>query len=79
MFRIPLPNCSEVMMVVRDISFQESLNISENDLKQIVDYSERNLRRAILLLQHAYMTKDMNQIMKENWKLCISKNIVGNK
>lgn len=67
------------MMVVRDISFQESLNISENDLKQIVDYSERNLRRAILLLQHAYMTKDMNQIMKENWKLCISKNIVGNK
>ena len=78
LFRVPLPSEKEVEDVIREIALKEKFNIKNDQISKIKQKCERNLRRAILYLQHAYMTQNENQEYFENWKHCISKNIVGN-
>lgn len=77
LLRIPKPNDIEISNVLKNVVEKENINIKDPKYYQIVEESKGNLRRAILLMQHYYMTQNSNEEYFENWKHCISNNIVG--
>lgn len=63
--------------ILTNIADAENFKISNEQIKQIEAESGGNLRRAILQLQHRFMTRNSQEDYHENWKQCISANIVG--
>jgi replication factor C subunit 3/5 len=49
--RVPLPTSQEVLQVLLDISKKEKITLPLELANKIVEQSERNLRRAILMLE----------------------------
>lgn len=77
LLRIPVPNPLDVSNILTAITQRENIKLKDQKFQQIVEDSKGNLRRAILLLQHHYMTMNSKEEYFENWKHCISANIVG--
>eukprot|EP01083_Nonionella_stella_P071843 193243_1 len=62
--RIAAPSHSEIMEIVKEIAIKERLTIDDAFAKQIVIKSNRNLRRALLMLQVA--STESNQLLMGN-------------
>lgn len=77
LFRIPRPARLDASNILAKIAQAEGFKISKEEIEDIVDDCARNLRQAILRLQHKFMTQNSQEAYFENWKQCIEKNIVG--
>jgi DNA polymerase III delta prime subunit len=77
LLRIPKPTEEDISNVLSKVVEKENVNIKDPKFMKIVEESKGNLRRAILLLQHFFMTQNSKEDYYENWKHCISTNIVG--
>lgn len=71
LMRVPSPSDEKIRKVLEEISRKEKFD-SDNILETIVKKSNGNLRKAILMLQSAFLTGvDKEENMIENWKLKI--------
>jgi DNA polymerase III delta prime subunit len=75
--RVPAPDDLDISNILSNISSKENFNLEKMKIDRIVKDCKGNVRRAILCLQHSYMTLNSNEPYYENWKHSISNNIVG--
>ncbi len=77
MIRVPAPSQETVMSLLEQITHKEKLPFDSNkELKKIADFSQRNLRKAILLLQTAATTKSTgDEVLQDYWKTAIRKKL----
>merc|ERR1712187_640454 len=73
--RVPAPTHKEIVEILFSISNKENIVLTELLAKRIADESERNLRRAILMLEacslQPHLIKDNMQLPISDWELYI--------
>mmetsp|Transcript_9376 Transcript_9376/g.15431 ORF Transcript_9376/g.15431 Transcript_9376/m.15431 type:complete len:356 (-) Transcript_9376:907-1974(-) len=74
--RIPAPSLQEVCLVLQQVAKKESIQLSEKLAERMALASERNLRRALLILESSrvqqYPFSDDQQIPPTDWEKYIS-------
>ncbi|ETO30996.1 replication factor C 37 KD subunit [Reticulomyxa filosa] len=73
--RVPAPSHDQIVTVLHDVAGQEGVSLSDAFARQIALKSERNLRKALLMLQVASMESndlvDKTPIKSTPWELFI--------
>ena len=76
LLRVASPTEEEIVSILQYICREKNLKISQTFAKRVAESSDRNLRRAILILQSAYMHKypfsDDLPIPKTDWEKVVS-------
>lgn len=77
--RLPSPTSAQMLPILRNVAKKENLNITDKFCNILADKSDRNLRRAVLMLE-ASVAKggknstydNENQLVVPDWKVYIS-------
>jgi replication factor C subunit 3/5 len=77
MIRVPAPTQEKVVELLEVICNKEHLGYEANkELKKIADASQRNLRKAILLLQTAATTRNLgDEVLQDYWKQAVKRKL----
>lgn len=77
LLRVPAPTNDKIVELLEGICNREKLGYEANkELKKIVDASQRNLRKAILLLQTVATTRSLgDDVLQDYWKIAVKRKL----